>query len=475
MTEVLKKFSAGLVKDFKEALLKNQAAELIEKVKAAGDTAGSTFKVIVSTSDEDRQGDSLDQSKWNLENYKANPIVLWAHDYYSLPIGVCTNIYVEGDQLIAEGKFTSADLNPFGAQVGSLYEAGFIKTTSVGFIIHEDGTLELLEFSFCPVPANPYALSLREMKKLNLDIPQLVMKGLRFEAKAEAAGDSCAMADGTPGVLADDQDNPGALVCVPADSKAQASTEEKDAVLDAIEAEHTRHGEAVGKAIDEHKGKTIDEFKSAVYGENEKHFQNCMKAIDENYLLEDQKKSFGEFKTAFQNENTEHSSFFYKAIDEFDKNIDAFTKSISSELSRHKDAHVALCKAEMGEGETDEQKALQEKSGRQISAKNKEKIDAAIKTLEDLHEAHGKTTNDVIAALKDLSPGGDEGEEPKDDKKSAESPKPKVEVRDISRTNIDPFEAYMFGRQVLRKVDSEIGLALEHFNKRFKESFPDRR
>lgn len=356
MPETLKQFSVDLLKDFKEALLKNQASALLEKLAKANDAGAGTFKVIVSTSDEDRQGDSLDQSKWNLANYQANPVVLWAHDYYSLPIGVCTNIYVEGNQLIAEGKFASADLNPFAAQVASLYEAGFVKATSVGFMIHEDGTLELLEFSFCPVPANPYALSLRQIKKLNLDIPQLVTKGLSFETKAESAGDACTMEDGTPGVLAEDKDNPGALICVPAEAK----TEEPE--------------------------------------------------------------------------------------------------------------------TEEPEPDTEEEKSINEKAGRQISAKNKEKITSVIKALEDLHETHGKSTNDVIAALKDLmGPEGNEGEEPKDEKISPEAPKSKVEVRDISRTDVDPFEAFMFGRQVLRRVDSEIGQALELFNRRFKERFSDRR
>ena len=41
---------------------------------------------------------------------------------------------------------------------------------------HGDGELELLGFSFVPVPANPYALSMRRMKEMKLNMPQLVMK-----------------------------------------------------------------------------------------------------------------------------------------------------------------------------------------------------------------------------------------------------------------------------------------------------------
>jgi hypothetical protein len=64
MPESLKKFSAAVLADFKKALNSQPTEDLIEKTKAATD--GATFKVIISTSDEDRQGDAIDQSKWKL-------------------------------------------------------------------------------------------------------------------------------------------------------------------------------------------------------------------------------------------------------------------------------------------------------------------------------------------------------------------------------------------------------------------------
>ena len=132
MNETLKQFSADILKSFKEALAQNASKDFVSKIKAADDKEVGTFKVVISTSDEDRQGDSLDQSKWKLENYKANPVVLWAHDYYQPPIGVCTSISVEGGNLVAEGKFAPAEVNPFAAQIAAMYQAGYIKATSVG-------------------------------------------------------------------------------------------------------------------------------------------------------------------------------------------------------------------------------------------------------------------------------------------------------------------------------------------------------
>jgi tetratricopeptide (TPR) repeat protein len=578
MNETLKQFSADLLKDFHQALIKNQAEELLTKIKAAGDDSGS-FKVVISTADEDRQGDALDQSKWKLDNYKKNAVVLWAHDYYNPPIGICTSISVEGKKLVAEGKFAPVELNPFAGQIAKLYEAGYISATSVGYIQHETGELELLEFSFVPVPANPFALSLRESKNLNLNIPQLVMKGMSFKTqgavlfksqgtahfdtpwdaaaevmackddldklksisawfdgekadskssyklphhqasdgkavwkgvaealgalmgtrgtvdipeadkkavfehlaghykefgreipdyekavelfsilkkmpelitKSSEIGDRCEQDDGTPGILAEDENNPGQLVCVPGDDKSEKSNQNEkemnEKLFTDLKAEHARHGEAVGKSIDEFSEKcektekAIDEYSKAVgeltgkiSAENDAHLEKCMKAIDENYELQDQKKSIDEFKKAFQDEHAKHVEEFGKAIDglsqvehpgdgeELKKAIDTFTKSVSDELDRHEKAHVALSKGEFGQGDSDETKEIGEltmKIGRQISAKNKEKLNTIVKALEDHHSEHEKSTNTVIAAVKELigSEEGDEGKEPKPSK-----------------------------------------------------------
>src|ERR1700730_16486049 len=162
----------------------------IEKLKKAKDDNGS-FDVIISTEDTDRSGEIVKQNGWELANYKNNPIVLWGHDYYSLPVGVCTETYLTEKNgvpaLGAKGVFLSAEINPFAQQVRKLYEFGIGKgagvgcTTSVGFIPKEfddksRNTItkaELLEFSFVPIPANQgvgpaqgRALTFHEAKEL---------------------------------------------------------------------------------------------------------------------------------------------------------------------------------------------------------------------------------------------------------------------------------------------------------------------
>lgn len=176
----------------------------IEKIKKAKDDNG-TFDVIISTEDLDRAGEIVRQNGWEMTNYKNNPIVLWGHDYYSLPIGVCTETYkteVHGVPATgAKGVFYPSEINPLAQQVRRMYEFGIKSgmgvgcTTSVGFIPKEFDEsnqriitrAELLEFSFVPVPANQgvgpaqgRAFTFEEARTLGLDMAGLRAKGVPF-------------------------------------------------------------------------------------------------------------------------------------------------------------------------------------------------------------------------------------------------------------------------------------------------------
>ncbi len=217
--EILEKVSlAFATKEFKDA---------IEKTKAATDSG--TFEVIISTADEDRQGEVIDQKGWDFTNYKNNPVVLWGHNYSGLPIGVTDEILTnDKGQTIAKGRFAPEEANPFAQQVRRLYDAKIVKTTSVGFIAREmEGNVitkaELLEFSFVPVPANPMALSLA--KELNLNASELMTKGLFVKAEPQE-GDPCTTDDGKEGTML--PDSSGALVyTIKAEAKAEAPVEVK--------------------------------------------------------------------------------------------------------------------------------------------------------------------------------------------------------------------------------------------------------
>ena len=151
------------------------------------------FQVIASTADVDRDGEVIDPQGWDLDNYMKNPIILWAHNYTDLPIGVAEKIEKSETGLIIKGKFASKEANPKAEQVRRLYEEGIQKAVSVGFIPRErDGNndrlitkAELLELSFVPVPANPNALALAVSKGFkDEEIKEL------FEEKEEEKADT---------------------------------------------------------------------------------------------------------------------------------------------------------------------------------------------------------------------------------------------------------------------------------------------
>lgn len=181
-----KKLSEEIKSAMVEHLQSKEVQDFIEKTKAATDSG--SFEVIVSTADIDRQGESIDQGGWNFALYKQNPIVLWAHDYSMLPIGVTESIETIDGKTVAKGKFAPEEANPFAQQVRRLYDLKIVRATSVGFIAKQmEGNkiteAELLEFSFVPVPANPYALSL--MKTNNLDVQEFMTKGLLAKEQPE--------------------------------------------------------------------------------------------------------------------------------------------------------------------------------------------------------------------------------------------------------------------------------------------------
>ena len=280
MNETLKQFTADLATALKARLESPELKEFIEKTKATGDDR--TFEVVMSTSDEDRQGDALDQSKWYLKYFGMNPVVLFAHNYASFPVGIATDLQVKGDETVVTGKFAPAGVNPEADIACSLYQAGILKAVSPGYIQNDDGTRELLEISFCSVPAGRYALSLRQVQKIGLSSRELVTKGFFTETKAASAGDRCELDDGTPGILADDDDHPGTLVCVPAENKSNETQQDMNNELEKhLKAEHERHGAGVAKAIENFEAKSGDSKEGADNTEAEKAIEEFKSAISE--------------------------------------------------------------------------------------------------------------------------------------------------------------------------------------------------
>ena len=136
------------------------------------DVQKDSFHWVMSTFDVDRDFEKVDPAGWNLKNYLANPVILWSHDYSIPAIGYAENMKAD---TVLEGNivFNSKEFDEFGWSIGQRVKAGALRCDSVGFIAEEVEFLEskdrecdlifrkqeLLEFSICCVPANPFATS----------------------------------------------------------------------------------------------------------------------------------------------------------------------------------------------------------------------------------------------------------------------------------------------------------------------------
>lgn len=125
---------------------------------------------VASTETVDSHGDVIDQASWNLKDYLANPIVLYAHDSRELPIGKSVLTAVRDGKLEATIRFSKSTQK--ANEVWALVEEDVLRAVSVGFR-PVDGGYEmrggeevwvwrrsiLKEISVVPIGSNPDALA----------------------------------------------------------------------------------------------------------------------------------------------------------------------------------------------------------------------------------------------------------------------------------------------------------------------------
>jgi hypothetical protein len=182
--------------------------EIVTKARDDGDKLPV---LVASTDDEDRGGDVINQSGWNLKNFRKNPVYMWAHNYALPPIGSVPKVWKEGNQLLNTVKF---DDDGFSQEIARKFTAKILRAQSVGFRPtdfeereREDGKKglfgsflfkknELLEISGVPIPMNQAALakSLELMEKAPSHffmpgIPDLAVENLITTAAGDATVD----------------------------------------------------------------------------------------------------------------------------------------------------------------------------------------------------------------------------------------------------------------------------------------------
>lgn len=118
---------------------------------------------VVSTNALDAHGERIDVDGIDIKDYKKNPVVLWGHDGFNLPIAKATKVWKESGKLMARAKFYLKD--DFARKVYEYIVDGYLNAVSIGGMVKdwgEDGItikgLLMKEFSVVSIPANQEAL-----------------------------------------------------------------------------------------------------------------------------------------------------------------------------------------------------------------------------------------------------------------------------------------------------------------------------
>jgi hypothetical protein len=158
--------------------IKGYVPEKIEK-SSDGDRA---LRFTISDGDADRENDIIEIDGWEIDNYLANPVVLWSHASFALPIGRALSVQRINRKLVSTAEFATPDTYAFADTVYRLILADILRATSVGLLplkyIYnaERGGFdiqkqELLEWSVVNIPANPRAM--RRAKDAGIDMQPL--------------------------------------------------------------------------------------------------------------------------------------------------------------------------------------------------------------------------------------------------------------------------------------------------------------
>lgn len=150
------------------------------KFAAVGAPSDRTFQFLASDGSVDRMGDTIDPAGWDCAPYLKNPVVLYAHDNQSIPIGRTTKLW--SDETGLHCQIQIDDATDLDKAVFAKLVSGTLRAVSVGFrpiemewSNREDDDLpsgvdfkrqELLEITICPVPANANALAEARTKSM---------------------------------------------------------------------------------------------------------------------------------------------------------------------------------------------------------------------------------------------------------------------------------------------------------------------
>lgn len=132
-------------------------------IEKASKLAEGEVEFVVSTGAWDSHGERINVDGIDLKDFKKNPVVLWGHDGFNLPIAKATKVWKEGNKLMARAQFYLKD--EFANKVYNYIIDGYLKAVSIGGMVQEWGSdgmtiskMLMKEFSVVSIPANQEAL-----------------------------------------------------------------------------------------------------------------------------------------------------------------------------------------------------------------------------------------------------------------------------------------------------------------------------
>lgn len=151
-------------------------------IVARGAVGANRRSVTIAANNRARSTPELELGGLRFDNYRRNPVVMWAHDAVGrspsggLPIGRTLSIGRAADGgIVAEFEFLDDD--PFAQRIRNAWDKGFLQAASISWLPIEsrpaaggglrDISSELLEWSIVSVPADPDALRESHRRMLN--------------------------------------------------------------------------------------------------------------------------------------------------------------------------------------------------------------------------------------------------------------------------------------------------------------------
>lgn len=182
--------------------MKNRIAQTAEA--RAVNSQDRTIDVVASTFALDSFNTRIDPEGWDLEQFRKNPVITWAHDDRGVtasggrPIAKAENIRPEDGKLKMRLRFPKPGSFAFADEVFNLMADGFLNAVSVGFepVEWRDETTEeeggvrvftkqkLLEVAVVTIPSNDDALAERA-KRMNADLEEVRQRAQKVEELAK--------------------------------------------------------------------------------------------------------------------------------------------------------------------------------------------------------------------------------------------------------------------------------------------------